>query len=170
MWAYPGKKLLFMGQEFAQGREWDFETGLDWPLLDVGWHKGVQALLRDCNRAYRVQRALHERDCEADGFRWIEVDDRAHSVFAWLRYGGENARPVVAVANFTPVPRDGYRLGLPLPGRWREILNTDAVAYGGSGRGNAGSVIAETSGSHGFPCSAVIAVPPLGTLWFVHEG
>jgi 1,4-alpha-glucan branching enzyme len=170
MWAYPGKKLLFMGQEFAQGREWDVETGLDWPLLDVGWHQGVQALLRDCNRAYCAQRALHERDCEADGFRWIEVDDRQHSVFAWLRCGGENAQPVVAVANFTPVPRDGYRLGLPLPGRWREILNTDAVAYGGSGRGNAGSVVAEASGSHGFPCSAVIAVPPLGTLWFVHDG
>jgi len=129
----------------------------------------VQALLRDCNRTYRTQRALHERDCEADGFRWIEVDDRLHSVFAWLRYGGENARPVAAVTNFTPVPREDYRLGLPLPGTWREILNTDAVAYGGSGRGNAGSVVAEAFPSHGFPCSAVITVPPLGTLWFAHQ-
>ena len=170
MWAYPGKKLLFMGQEFAQGREWDFETGLDWPLLDVSWHRGVQALLRDCNHAYRGQRALHERDCEADGFRWIAVDDRQHSVFAWLRDGGENARPVVAVANFTPVPREDYRIGLPLPGVWREILNTDAVAYGGTGLGNAGRIVAAASGSHGFPCSAAITVPPLGTLWFVHEG
>jgi 1,4-alpha-glucan branching enzyme len=169
MWAYPGKKLLFMGQEFAQGREWSVDTGLDWPQLDVSWHRGVQALVRDCNRGYRAQRALFERDCEAEGFRWIEVDDSLHSVFAWLRTGGDGASPVAVVTNFTPVPREAYRIGLPLPGRWREILNTDAVAYGGSGRGNAGAFVAESSPSHGFPCSAAITVPPLGTLWFVHE-
>ncbi len=169
MWAYPGKKLLFMGQEFAQGREWDFEAGLDWPLLDIGWHRGVQALLRDCNRSYRAQPALFARDCEADGFRWIAVDDRSNSVFAWLRSGGDGTEPVAVVANFTPVPRDGYRIGLPLPGRWREILNTDAAEYGGSGQGNAGCVVAEPRPSHGFPCSASITAPPLGTLWLVHE-
>ena len=170
MWAYPGKKLLFMGQEFAQGREWNHDAGLDWSLLDVDWHRGVQALVRDCNRTYRAERALFERDCEAEGFRWIEVEDRLHSVFAWLRTGGEGTPPVAAVTNFTPVPREAYRIGLPLPGRWREILNTDAVADGGSGCGNAGAVVAEASPSHGFPCSATITVPPLGTVWFVHEG
>ena len=170
MWAYPGKKLLFMGQEFAQGREWNFEAGLDWQLTDVAWHRGVRTLLTDCNRAYRGERSLFERDCEGEGFRWIEVDDRMNSVFAWLRAGGDGAAPVAAVANFTPVPREGYRIGLPLPGRWREILNTDALEYGGSGRGNAGAVVAVPSPCHGFPCSAVLTVPPLGTLWFVHDG
>ncbi len=170
MWAYPGKKLVFMGQEFAQGREWDFDAGLDWSLLDLDWHRGVQALVRDCNRLYRSERALHERDCEADGFRWVVVDDRDHSVFAWLRSGGDGAAPVAAVANFTPVPRDRYRIGLPRPGRWREILNTDSALYGGSDRGNAGGVVARRGDSHGFPCHAVVALPPLSVVWFVHEG
>jgi len=169
MWAHPGKKLLFMGQEFAQGREWDFETALQWPLLGIDWHRGVQALVRDCNRAYRAQRALHERDCEAEGFRWIEVNDAPHSVFAWLRFGGEGAPPAAAVANFTPVPRADYRIGLPLPGCWREILNTDAAIYGGSGCGNAGAVVADATPSQGYPYSAPVTLPPLGTLWFVHE-
>jgi 1,4-alpha-glucan branching enzyme len=170
MWAYPGKKLLFMGQEFAQGREWNFDSGLEWQALDVGWHRGVATLVRDCNRIYARERALHERDCEGEGFRWIEVNDRLHSVFAWLRFGGDGAPPVAVAVNFTPVPRDHYRIGLPLPGRWREILNTDASVYGGSGRGNAGSIVAERTGSHGFPCSATIVLPPLGTVWFVHDG
>jgi 1,4-alpha-glucan branching enzyme len=170
MWAYPGKKLLFMGQEFAQGAEWNVATGLDWPLLDVGWHRGTQALVRDCNRLYVAQRALHERDCEPDGFRWIEADDRESSVYAWLRFGGKGARPLVAVANFTPVPRDGYRIGLPLPGRWHEVLNSDAALYGGSDRGNAGGVDAHPGESHGYPCHATLALPPLGTLWLVHGG
>ena len=170
MWAYPGKKLVFMGQEFAQGREWNFDAGLDWNLLDLHWHRGVQTLVRDCNRLYRGQRALHARDCEADGFRWIVVDDRDHSVFAWLRTGGDDTPPVVAVANFTPVPRERYRIGLPRPGRWREILNTDAAAYGGSDRGNAGGVDARPGDSHGLPCHAVVTLPPLSVVWFVHEG
>ena len=170
MWAYPGKKLLFMGQEFAQGAEWNFEAGLEWPLLDADRHRGMQSLVRDCNRHYRAQRALHERDCEPDGFRWIEVNDRESSVFAWLRFGGDGAPPVVAIANFTPVPRDAYRIGLPLPGRWREILNTDSAAYGGSDRGNAGGVDARRGESHGYPCCADVALPPLGTLWLVHDG
>jgi len=170
MWAYPGKKLLFMGQEFAQGPEWNFDAGLEWPLLDVGWHRGVQALVRDCNRLYRGQRALHERDCEGDGFRWIEVNDRENSVFAWLRQGGDGAPPVAVITNFTPVPRDGYRIGLPLPGRWREVLNTDSALYGGSDRGNAGAVHARYGESHGFPYHASLSLPPLSTLWLVHDG
>jgi len=169
MWAQPGKKLLFMGQEFAQGPEWNFATGLAWPLLDVDWHRGTQALVRDCNRAYRAHKALHDRDCAADGFRWIAVDDAASSVFAWLRFG-DDAPPVAVIANFTPVPRAGYRIGLPAPGRWREILNTDAATYGGSGCGNAGGIDARSGEWNGFPCSAAISLPPLGTLWLVHEG
>jgi 1,4-alpha-glucan branching enzyme len=170
MWAYPGKKLLFMGQEFAQGREWNFDGQLDWSLLDVEWHKGVQALVRDCNREYRAQRALHERDCEGEGFRWIEVDDRLHSVYAWLRFGGEGAPIVAAVSNFTPVPRERHVIGLPQAGRWREILNTDAAVYGGSNRGNVGGVMANPTPSHGYPCSATMSLPPLATVWLVHEG
>jgi len=170
MWAYPGKKLLFMGQEFAQGREWDHDAQLDWGLLDVASHRAVQALIRDCNRLHRDERALHERDCEPDGFRWIVVDDAAHSVFAWTRFGGEGARPVVAAANFTPVPRTHYRLGLPHGGQWREILNTDATAFGGSNVGNAGGVTAEPIPSHGYPFSAAVTLPPLGTLWLAHTG
>jgi 1,4-alpha-glucan branching enzyme len=170
MWAHPGKKLLFMGQEFAQGREWNFETGLEWKLLDIGWHRGVQALVRDCNREYRAQPALHERDCEGEGFRWIVVDDPETSVFAWLRFAGDGAPPVAAIANFTPVPRAGYRIGLPLPGRWREILNTDAASYGGSGCGNAGGVDANAVAHHGYAYSAAVTLPPLGALLLVHEG
>jgi 1,4-alpha-glucan branching enzyme len=170
MWAHPGKKLLFMGQEFAQGREWSHEGELDWGQAAVPPHRGVQELVRDLNRTYRGERALHERDCEGEGFRWIEVGDRDNSVFAWLRTGGDGARPVVAIANFTPVPRPGYRLGVPHGGRWREILNTDSAAYGGSNAGNAGGVVADPSPSHGMTHSASFLLPPLATLWFVHEG
>ena len=170
MWAHPGKKLLFMGQEFAQGREWSHDGELDWGQAGVDWHRGVQALVRDLNRLHRRERALHERDCEPEGFAWIEVSDRASSVFAWSRHGGEGASPVVAVANFTPVPREGYRLGLPRAGRWREILNTDAAAYGGSNAGNAGGVEASGPPSHGLPQSAGLRLPPLATLWLVHDG
>jgi 1,4-alpha-glucan branching enzyme len=170
MWAHPGKKLLFMGQEFAQGREWNFDAGLDWPSLSIPWHAGVQALVRDCNRLYGAERALHVRDCEAEGFRWIVVDDADQSVLAWLRFAGDGARTVAVVANFTPVPRAGYRLGLPVPGRWREILNTDATVYGGSNCGNAGGVEAVAGDCHGLPFTAAVMLPPLGALWLVHEG
>jgi len=169
MWSQPGKKLLFMGQEFAQGREWNFDAALDWGELDVDWHRGVQTLVRDCNRAYAGVRALHERDCEPEGFRWLAVDDAENSVFAWLRKGGAGAPPVAVVANFTPVCREGYRLGLPHTGRWREILNTDAAAYGGSNRGNAGAVSAEPDAWHGQGASATITLPPLATLWLVQD-
>jgi 1,4-alpha-glucan branching enzyme len=170
MWAYPGKKLLFMGQEFAQGREWNHDVSLEWHLLDRPQHRGVQALVRDANRLYRAERALHERDCEGDGFRWIVVDDAPHSVFAWARFGSDGARPVVSISNFTPVPRTHYRVGLPHGGWWREILNTDATAYGGSNVGNAGGVRADAAPAHGFPCSAVVTLPPLGTVWLAHDG
>jgi len=170
MWAWPGKKLLFMGQEFAQGREWDHDGALDWDQAGIDLHRGVRDVVRDLNRLYREHAALHERDCEPEGFRWIVVDDRDHSVFAWIREGAPGTSPVVAVANFTPVPRTGYRVGLPCAGRWREILNTDAAQYGGSGCGNGGAVGTEGIPSHGQTQSAAITVPPLGTLWLAYEG
>ena len=170
MWAYPGKKLLFMGGEFAQGAEWAFDRALDWHLLDVDWHRGVQGLVKDCNRLMREEPALHARDCEGEGFEWIAVDDADASVYAWVRRGGEGTRPVVAVSNLTPVPRPAYRLGLPHGGRWREVLNTDAGLYGGSNTGNGGGLFAAAAPHRGFPASAECMLPPLSTIWLVHEG
>jgi 1,4-alpha-glucan branching enzyme len=158
-----------MGQEFAQGQEWNSSQSLDWHLLDHPWHRGVQALVRDCNHAYRHLPALHERDCEGQGFQWIVVDDRDNSVFAWLRHGADAGRTLAMVANFTPVPRERYRIGLPRGGRWREALNSDAGVYGGSNCGNAGGVIATARPQHGFDFSAELTLPPLGTLWLVHD-
>ncbi len=165
MWGHPGKKLLFMGQEFAQLREWNFSACLDWPLLEQDAHRGVRDCVRDLNRLYRALPALHARDCEAEGFAWIVPDDAAQSVYAWLRLSGAADPPVAVVCNFTPVPRHRYRIGLPLAGVWREILNTDAGCYGGSGLGNLGSVTALPIPSHGFPASAELLIPPLATLY-----
>ena len=166
MWGYPGKKLLFMGQEFAQRREWNFAAQLDWDLLDAPAHAGVQTAVRDLNRLHRDTPALHARDCEGDGFRWIVVDDKAQSITAWLRFGGPDDPPVAVVCNFTPVPRHGYRIGLPGAGRWREIFNSDAAEYGGSGLGNLGEVMAVPTPAHGLDASAEIVLPPLSTLYF----
>ena len=161
MWGYPGKKLLFMGQEFAQGREWSEARGLDWEQLSLAPHQGVQTLVRDLNHAYRAHPALHARDCEPEGFEWLVVDDRENSVFAWVRRAPDTP-PVAVVANFTPNPHAAYRLPLPAEGVWREIVNTDAQAYGGSGMGNAGGV---TAAQDDGGTAAVITVPPLATLW-----
>ncbi len=166
MWGYPGKKLLFMGQEFGQRSEWNFDAGLDWWILDYAPHRGLQALVRDLNRLHREKPALHARDCEPEGFQWITVDDAMQSVFAWLRWGGPGAKPIAVVSNFTPEPRHNYRIGLPYPGRWREIFNSDAPAYGGSGMGNFGAVTALEGPSHGYAAFAEIALPPLATVYF----
>jgi 1,4-alpha-glucan branching enzyme len=165
MWAYPGKKLLFMGQEFAQGAEWSEARGLDWWQLDLAPHRGVQALVRDLNWLYRTIPALHARDCEGDGFEWLVANDSRNSVFAWMRKApGEN--PVVVISNFTPATRERYGVPLPRPGRWREILNTDAGAYGGSGIGNMG-VVTAAAGEHGI--GALVTLPPLATIWLQLE-
>ncbi|MBN9510080.1 MAG: 1,4-alpha-glucan branching protein GlgB [Alphaproteobacteria bacterium] len=164
MWTYPGKKLLFMGGEFAQAREWNHDAELDWFLLDDPRHAGVQRLVRDLNGHYREIRALHRYDDAPEGFRWVVVDDRERSVFAYLRLGGPEDAPVLVVCNFTPVPRTGYRLGLPRAGHWREVLNSDAATYGGGNVGNGGGVDAVAEGSHGLPASAVLTLPPLATL------
>jgi len=156
MWAYPGKKLLFMGQEFAQRREWSEARALDWALRDAPAHEGVRTLVRDLNRLYRTLPALHARDCEAEGFEWLIVDDAANSVFAWLRKA-PGAAPVAIIANMTPAVHEGYAVPLPREGRWREVLNSDAAAYGGSGMGNLGGVTARDG-------RAIITLPPLATI------
>jgi 1,4-alpha-glucan branching enzyme len=168
MWAHPGKKLLFMGGEFAQEREWNHDTSLDWHLLNDAAHEGTRNLVRDLNYLYRELPALHERDCEPDGFEWIEAGDEENSVLAFVRRGRDPERPVLAVCNFTPVPRKDYRVGVPLGGLWRECLNTDSTHYGGSDTGNGGGVRAANVGAHGRPHSVTLTLPPLGTVIFEH--
>jgi 1,4-alpha-glucan branching enzyme len=162
MWGYPGKKLLFMGQEFAQRREWSEDRALDWELRDAPAHEGVRTLLRDLNRLYREKPALHARDCEAEGFEWLIVDDSRNSVFAWLRRA-PGARPIAVVSNLTPALRSHYRLPLPHDGTWREVLNSDAGVYGGSGKGNLGMVQAEWGAAH-------VTLPPLATIMLEWTG
>ena len=162
MWSHPGKKLLFMGGDFAQEREWSHDRELDWPSLDDPAHAGVQRLVRDLNRLYVSEPALHSRDCEASGFRWVIGDDRANSVFAYLRLS--DRRQVLAVCNMTPVPRHHYRIGVPRPGIWREILNTDSSFYGGSNIGNGGAVDTNTVSAHGQAQSLELVLPPLATM------
>ena len=166
MWGHPGKKLLFMGGEFAQPREWNHDRGLDWHLLGEREHAGVQSLVRDLNRVYRQLPALHECDCEAAGFQWIEMNDEERSVLAFLRLDRNRHRPVLVVCNFTPVPRHDYRVGVPRAGYWREKINTDSGDYGGSGMGNLGGVNGEDVAWHGQPHSLKITLPPLSTLIF----
>ncbi len=170
MWGYPGKKLLFMGQEFAQRDEWKADASLDWHLLDAPAHAGVHNLIGDLNRLYRDTPALHARDCEPEGFEWLIADDAANSVFAWLRKDGSGGPPIAVVCNFTPVPRDRYRVPLPMAGRWRERLNSDAGHYGGSGRGNLGEVHATQVSSHGKPASAEMSLPPMATVFLEYLG
>ncbi len=167
MWAHPGKKLLFMGQEFGQSNEWNHESELPWRESSEASHAGVSALVRDLNRFYAENRAMHVLDCDARGFEWIAVDDADQSMLSWIRRD-ENDNEVIAVCNFTPVPRDSYRLGVGVSSQWREVLNTDAKKYGGSGVGNADRAIAaERIASHGKPFSIAVAVPPLATIYLV---
>ena len=169
MWAYPGKKLLFMGQEFAQWQEWNFAQALDWHLLDGEPHLGMQSLVRDLNKLHVSVKALHARDCEPEGFEWLLADERDTSVFAWARHDGEGGDVIATVSNFTSVPRENYVLPLTQDGEWRELLNTDAKIYWGSGLGNAGKIIANKGPSHGKPASAHITLPPLATVYFIKE-
>ncbi len=166
MWGHPGKKLLFMGQEFAQTKEWNHDEALPWWLLDHAPHQGVRDLVRDLNRLYRDTPALHRLDCDSAGFAWLSSDDRDQSTYAWVRRDGEGGIAIV-VCNFTPVPRSGYRIGIPDDGasRWREALNTDSRHYGGSDVGNGdGSLQAETIAAHGCARSLALHLPPLATL------
>ncbi len=169
MWAHPGKKLLFMGNEIAQEQEWSDERSLDWHLLEDPEHSGVQSLVRDLNHAYRDTAALWERDQDGTAFWWLEPNDAEASVFAFARIGRDARKPLVFVANLTPVPRANYRLGLPVPGRWTELINTDSSHYGGSGQGNLGGVDAEDVAWMGQFHSAELTLPPLGAIWLVPE-
>jgi 1,4-alpha-glucan branching enzyme len=164
MWTHPGKKLLFMGCEIGDWREWNHDASPDWNLLDQPLHRGLQRMLRDLNHLYAQSKALHERDCEPAGFAWLVGDDRANSVFAFRRSGVDADRPVVVVLNMTPVVRHGYRVGVPFAGRWRERFNSDASDYGGSGVGNSGAVQAEEHASHGQPASVSLTLPPLAAI------
>ena len=170
MWGHPGKKLLFMGCEFAQPAEWSQAGELDWHTAARPAHAGIARLVRDLNTLYRAEPALHALDGDAAGFQWLEANDAEQSLFAWLRRGNEQDPPVAVVCNFTPVERRDWRLGLPLGGRWREALNSDAAIYGGGGRGNLGAVQATAGGHQGQPFTAAVTLPPLSTLMFVHEG
>ncbi len=169
MFGHPGKKLLFMGCDFGQWREWDYAQSLDWHLLDLEGedgrlHRGLQQLVRDLNRLYRDRPALHQVDFEPHGFEWIDFLDADSSVISFRRRSQNDAESVIFVCNFTPVVRQGYRVGLPHAGRYREILNTDAVQYGGSGVCNPDAIDTEAIVWHGQPYSAVLTLPPLAVL------
>jgi 1,4-alpha-glucan branching enzyme len=170
MWTQPGKKLLFMGGEFGQDWEWNHDGELDWVALEHPLHRGVQTLLADLNRLYRQEAALHVFDCDSAGFRWIIADDNSNSIYAYYRQGHADSAPVIAICNFTPVPRMHYRLGAPRVGVWREILNTDSELYGGSNLGNGGRLEASTAPSHGQPFSLELTLPPLATVLLRHGG
>ena len=170
MWAHPGKQLLFMGCEFAQQREWSHERSLDWHLLDDPGHAGVQALVRDLNHTYRDQPALWQRDGDSEGFEWLDPNDAEGGTIAFARWSDEGRDVVVCLMNLSPVPREAHRIGLPRSGRWREVLNTDAAAYGGSGVVNEGVFSTEEVAWHGRPVSARVALPPLGAVWLAPDG
>jgi len=168
MWAHPGKQLLFMGQEFAQESEWSEQRSLDWWLLDLPDHRGVALLLKELNAVYRASSALWSQDHEPAGFAWIDANDANGNVLSFLRYGTDGSA-VACISNFAGMPHEDYRLGLPWPGRWREVVNTDAEAYSGSGVGNFGGVTASTDGWHGQPASALLRLPPLSTVWLASD-
>ncbi len=169
MWAHPGKKLLFMGGELAQEQEWSHERSLDWHLLGQPRHAGAQRLVRDLNRLYRATPALWQLDAEPAGFRWLVVDDRDANVVAFARFARDGSA-LVAAANLSPVPRTGYRLPMPRPGRWREVLNSDAEDYGGADVGNMGVVVADERPWGGEGASAEVTIPPLGVVWLTPDG
>ncbi len=169
MWTHPGKKLLFMGCEFGQWREWNHDQQLDWYLLRYSEHKGVQKLVGDLNRLYREEPALHDQDDAPQGFQWLIGDDAINSVYAWLRWSVDGS-PVLVVANFTPVPRQAYRVGVPFAGRWTELFNSDADIYAGSNYGNGGGALTEEVPSHGQSLSLELNLPPLAVLIFRPQG
>jgi 1,4-alpha-glucan branching enzyme len=163
MYSHPGKKLMFMGCEFGQGREWNYDHSLDWHLLDQRFHGGLKQYVRDLNRVYTSEPALHELDFDPAGFQWIDCNDNENSVISYLRRG-KSGEVIVAIVNFTPVPRDGYRIGVPSAGAFTELINSDSDAYDGSNLGNQGVAFPEPVPSHGFEQSLRLNLPPLGFL------
>ena len=169
MWTHPGKKLIFMGAEFGQWREWDHDAGLEWHLASYDRHHGVQRLVADLNRVYRDEPALHELDADSAGFRWLIREDYDNTIFAFLRSGTGASPPLLVLCNMTPVSRQAYRVGVPLAGGWRELVNTDSRIYGGSDLGNAGYVESAPVAANGEAQSLALVLPPLATLILRHE-
>lgn len=169
MYAQPGKKLLFMGGEFGQRSEWNHDKSLDWELLESGWHAGLRLLVGDLNRLYRSEPSLHWCENSPSSFEWIDVQDAEENVLSFLRKGAGEDEAVAVVCNFSPVPRDNYRIGMPQNGFWEEVLNSDAKQYGGSGRGNLGGVQAVPVPLHGRTYSLTINLPPLAAVYFRHR-
>ena len=170
MFGHPGKKLLFMGCEFGQRGEWNHDGSLDWNVLEYAHHAGIQRWVKDLNRVYRSEPALHELDFTPDGFEWVDTQDWANSIIIFIRKARSSERTILVVCNLTPVPRHNYRVGVTAGGVWTEILNSDATLYGGSGRGNFGGVESSPTPSHGRYYSLSITLPPLGVLFFRQEG
>ena len=164
LYGHPGKKLLFMGGEIGQWNEWNHQQSLDWHLLEFGPHRGIQTFVKDLNQVYREHTALHRTDHRSEGFEWIDCQDVENSVISFARSCPETGDWLLFVFNFTPVPRPGYRVGVPWGGEYRELVNSDAQAYGGSGAGNGGGVRAEPLPWHGRPYSVQLHLPPLGML------
>jgi 1,4-alpha-glucan branching enzyme len=171
LFAHPGKKLMFMGSEFGQRREWSHDGSLDWHLLsdERGIHAGIKRFVNDLNFVYQRERSLHEVDFDPSGFQWIDCNDNENSVISLIRRGRDPRDFTVALVNFTPVVRYGYRIGVPAGGRYLEILNSDAESYGGSNVGNMGGVEAEPGPSHGHEWSLTLTLPPLGFLLLKRE-
>jgi len=165
-YAQPDKKLLFMGGEFGQWNEWNYQTSLDWHLLQYAPHQGLQRWVRDLNTFYRGEPAMHSLDCDPAGFEWIDCCDAEGGVISLLRKGRKPEDTIAIVGNFTPVPRYDYQIGVPRGGRWAEVLNSDAPLYGGSGQGNLGGVDAIPMAYHGRDYHLAITVPPLGMVAF----
>jgi 1,4-alpha-glucan branching enzyme len=171
MFTHPGTQLMFMGDEFAQTSEWNIEKGLDWWLTEFDYHKGMQHWIKALNAFYRTTPSLHERQFSPEGFQWIDHNDNQNSVISYLRYGNDRERPAAVICNFTPVVRPAYRVGLPFSGIWKEVVNSDATPYGGTGEHlNKGAVKAEQQTYHGRPYSAELVLPPLGMVVLEYEG
>jgi 1,4-alpha-glucan branching enzyme len=168
MWAHPGKQLIFQGDEFGQESEWSEARSIDWWLLDTPDHRGVFNLVRDLNQVYKDNAALWTQDHDPAGFHWIDANDASNNAFSFLRFGSDDS-VIACVANFSGTPHPDYRIGLPKAGFWREVVNTDATDYSGSGVGNLGGVQTIDEGWHAQPYSTTLILPPLATIWLKHE-
>jgi 1,4-alpha-glucan branching enzyme len=169
MWSHPGKKMLFMGSEFGQYREWNHDDSLDWHLLENPEHQGLLRWMRDLNTFYRAAPSLYDQDFNPDGFAWVDFRDTESSIICYLRYSTDRKHMTLVVCNFTPMPRNNYRVGVPKAGFWKEALNSDAHIYGGSGWGNLGGVDSKPVASHGHYDSISLNIPPLSVMYLTPE-
>ena len=170
MWAHPGKKLLFMGCEFAQGREWNHDQALDWHQLDIHWHSGVQRLVKDLNNVYTNTPALYQKDCQAEGFAWLDHENAAQSIYSFVRFGDKPEQAVIVVCNFTSEVHHNFNVGVPNAGRYQELINTDLAIYSGSNQGNFTDITSENLPWQGQPHRITVTVPPMATVMFNLQG